>query len=91
MIDRKEPAPAPTLRVSASDGSTFDASAARLGLHTVVVESERRLRYGEEVTLRVGFVDLPAIVRWTTANGFGAQLGSLRPSAVWGMHRMGLV
>jgi hypothetical protein len=78
------------LSISTSNGTTFEGSARRLGLNTLVVESDRHLRYGDEVTVRVGFVELPATVRWTTGDGFGAQVGSLRPQAIWGLHQMGL-
>ena len=73
-----------------TNDSSFDAAAERLGINTLVFESERRLAYGDEVTVRVGFVEVKATVRWQTERGFGVQVGSLSPRDVWGLHRLGV-
>ena len=74
--------------VAFEGGADCRARTERIDINTLVIRADRRARYGERVTVRLGDANLEATVRWTTDVGFGVQLGSLRARDVHMLNRL---
>ena len=70
----------------------IDGTAERLDTRGVFVRTERPLPLGTRVAIRVssgtwaGELELPAVVRWVTADGMGLHHGPLRARELWALH-----
>jgi type IV pilus assembly protein PilZ len=76
------------------DGEELLAKTVNVSLGGMYLIAPRALKVGTEAKVRLRLpalkedTELPVTVRWTTAEGFGVQFGSLRALEVWAFNQL---